>query len=71
VCLSVANKPLQTKEDPEHVPEEPAEVKEPEVEAVPAVEPKVWPRVSYTLLDRFVHDCPSIGDRPSRNRIHL
>lgn len=73
VCLFVADEPLQTKEDPKHIPEESAKVAEPvvEVEDIPTAEPKVWSRVSCTILDRFVHHCPSIGDRPSRDRIHL
>lgn len=38
-----ANHPLQTKEDPEHVPEEPVKVEEPvaELEAAPTVEAEV------------------------------
>ena len=73
MCLFVADKPLQTKEDPEYVPEEPAEVEEPvsEAEVVPTVELKVWSRVSCILLDRFVHHCLSIGGCPSRDQFRL
>ena len=46
----MADKPLQTKEEPKHIPEGSAKVEEPvvEVEAVPTVEPEVRSRVSCT-----------------------
>ena len=43
------------------MPEEPAKVEEPELEAVPTVELKVRNRVSIARLDEIVHHCTSIG----------